>query len=139
MTNLADNYQNKVVLEKKTQTTIRTLYGPHSYMIGSNGQKRHTDRDKVTLHTDIWKQLYLNDDDDDDHNDYTWTYMTNNIHGTTPFETADAQRLKERTQLNSIITSEDMKYALKRSKASGSGSNLINKTILSHLPDAAME
>ena len=52
---------------------------------------------------------------------------------------ADPSRLSGTSLLDSFISSEELKFAIRASKSTCPGGNKINKTVLSHFPDCALD
>lgn len=109
--------------------------GPSNYLLNHNGNKRHTDAEKVDIHTRTWRQVYQ-EDDHYDHNTVR-NFMNLNRHRITPHYTGDFTRLTVTCQLNALIALQKFRAELRNSKGSSPGKICINKHILTHLPDAA--
>lgn len=110
--------------------------GPDTYLLDDNRHKRHSDRDKATVHSELWRHTFQDNDVDDD-NPTVINYMNENIHRTSPFHTADTDRLTGQTHLDCEISSVELTDVIRGSKMTCSGSSKINKNVLSHLPGYA--
>ena len=64
--------------------------------------------------------------------------MQNNLYRCVPYNNADITRL-ETGILDAIITKEEVKNIIKSLKKTSPGESGINKTILTHLPDTAIQ
>ena len=65
-------------------------------------------------------------------------YLRANGHRVSPFNEADPSRLSGDSPLGCLISSEELKAAIRSSKSSCPGGSKINKTIIENLPDCAL-
>ena len=82
--------------------------------------------------------MFQNNDEDFEDNDNVLNYLRQNGNRLTPHQAADPARLTGATAMDCLISSEELRAAVRGSKATAPGHSAINKTILSHLPDQAM-
>ena len=71
-------------------------------------------------------------------NDIVFEFLRANGHRISPHAGADPSQLSGISLLDSLISSE-LKYAIRSSKSTCPGGSKINKTVLPHLPDCALD
>ena len=115
--------------------------GPDSFLIDNDGQRHYTNKDKERLFTAKWTQVFQDDDDDNDfaNNDIVFEFLRANGHRISPHAGADPSRLSGTSLLDSLISSEELKFAIRSSKSTCPGGSKINKTVLTHLPDCSLD
>ncbi|KAG0711334.1 RNA-directed DNA polymerase from mobile element jockey [Chionoecetes opilio] len=74
-------------------------------------------------------RLYRDDFDDDD-NDIVLDNMTENLRRSTPYESADTTRIRGTSELDSLISSGELRGILRHSKSTCPGVSGINKRLL---------
>lgn len=136
---LASSHKHPKKFWKDVKRLSGRSTGPNStFLTDSNGQRHYSAEEKVRLLTDRWEPVFQNDDEDYEDNDSVLDYLRQNIDRTTPHDRADPARLSGATALDCLISSEELRSAIKSSKATCPGRSSINKLILSHLPDPAL-
>lgn len=135
--NMTAKYTNPRAFWKRLKILSGHTKGPDSYLIDNNGQKAITDNEKERLFTPIWETVFKDEVDDNDI-DNVLQYITENLHRTTPYNTADLARLEGTTPLNCRVTLQEVTRAIGK-KATCPGSSGINRTIIYHLPLPAMK
>ena len=115
--------------------------GPDSFLTDNDGQRHYTNTDKERLFISKWTQIFQDDDDDNDfaNNDIVFEFLRENGHRISPHVGADPSRLSGTSLLDSLISSEELKYAIRTSKSTCPGGSKIKKTMLAHLPDCALD
>ncbi|MPC70852.1 RNA-directed DNA polymerase from mobile element jockey [Portunus trituberculatus] len=143
LTDMTAQYKVPRRFWSKQKTLSGQTKGPNSYLIDDDGLKHHSDKDKERLFTTIWEQVFKDDEDedeegnDDDGDNIVHDFMRINSHRTTPEHMANPTRLTGTSHLDCVISTEELR-AIRSSKATAPGSSGIGKTILLHLPRAAL-
>lgn len=111
------------------------------YLIGPNNTRHYKEDEQEQLHRDVWEEVFTDNGEEDDENttNEVKDFLTDNIHRTFPYDTADENRLNNiNNPITEEITLDEIKFHIKRMKKTCPGESGINKTILRHLPEAAI-
>ena len=119
--------------------------GPDTDLTDDQGRRLSSEEEKERVHTARWRRVFSDDPDDDD-SDYdddndnvVRTFLNANVARLSPHATADPARFTGDAALACRISAQEVRGALRGSKATAPGQSGINKLILSRLPDSAME
>lgn len=125
---------------------IKNLSGGSSpsplYLIGPNNTRKYNEEEQEELHRDVWEDIFVEDEEEDDNINYEHVRedLRHNADRTTPYHTADDNRLNNiEDPMTEEVTTEEIKFLIKKMKKTCPGSSGINKTILKNLPDAALK
>lgn len=144
LTTLANQYYQPHDFWRKVKTLTNESNPPPHYIHDENGQKIYDIQEQEITHRNNW-EITLNEEDDDEEqsneetNNEVRAYLRNNIHRLTPYNTSDLTRLLPDNILTQPITTEEIKRIIKVTKNTCPGDSGINKTILSQLPEKALQ
>ena len=136
---VANTYKDSTTFWKKIkQITSNSNDEPH-YLKDRHNRKIYTNEEKEEVHREYWEDIFREDREErDEDTEVVYDHMQNNLHRCIPYNTADITRLGTGT-IDTTIAKEDVKYIIKALKTTSPGESGINKTILAHLPDAAIQ
>ena len=139
VTDLADTYRDPRLFWQKLRCLSGRNNTSQTYLVDDQGTKHHSAPEKERLFTDIWEQVFQNDNDiDTDNADIVHDFLTNSFHRTQPHATADPERLRGDSDITCRISAGELRRAITISRPTAPGSSRINKALLSHLPDGAL-
>ena len=139
MASLADKHKDPKRFWSQLKQLSGHTTGPDTYLIDENGQRHYSNEDKERLLTLKWKRVFQdNDDKDFNDNDTVLDFLGANGHRASPYNEADPSRLLGDSPLSCLISSEELKAAIRSIKSTCPGGSKINKTIIANLPDCAL-
>lgn len=138
ITRLSDTHKDPRSFWKRIKQLSGRSNGPETYLVDDNGQKHHSEKCKESLLTPVWRSIFQENEDDEDDNEEILEYLRRNSDRLSPHESADPDRLTGDSALSCRISMEEIKNTFRRGRPTCPGSSKINKTVLQHLPEPAL-
>lgn len=144
ITDLMNNSRNS----KEFWSKFKILKGKNiihtNYMKDSEGKKYYTDKEKCGLLENTWKDIFRITEEEEikfdrNHSDHVDAYININQERVSAFPTSDLRRLNNENYHIREIDKEEIKSYISRFKNKAPGSSKINKIILEHLTDKAID
>lgn len=149
----SENWENVITHLTRQYADPAEFWAKIKRLKGNNKTVSHLERNNIKLTEDkekeeafkeIWRDVFTITPQENASYDMQTErdieqYWNINNDKRTPYNTSDLTRLTGGEDINTRITSAEMKYTIKTFKNNTPGETPINKTILSHLPDNAIE
>lgn len=109
-----------------------------------NNTKLVEEKDKERAFREIWSKVFTISPEENMQYNLNKEreiegYWLNNEEQRTPFPSSDINRITGREEIDTLISTAEIKYAIKSFKNNTPGESPINKLILKNLPDSAIE